>query len=54
MDKLTRTELEEIWQLCFEKEDAEMCFAIDKEYEERYGAVAFYSWIVRRLKINFS
>lgn len=49
MDKLTRAELEEIWQLCFQKEDAETCFAIDKEYEERYGTNAFYSWIGRRL-----
>jgi hypothetical protein len=49
MDRLNRKELEEMWKICFEQEDAETCFAIDKEYEIRYGINALYTWIGHRL-----
>jgi len=48
MDKLTRVELEEMWQICFGQEDAETCFAIDSEYQSRYGLISFLAWVERR------
>lgn len=58
MDKLTKEELEEMWQIYFtdalcgnweNTNDSEMCFAIDAHYKERFGTMALLDFIARRL-----
>lgn len=49
MEKLTRLELEEYWQIAFSEEDAETCFAIDDFYKQKFGDVAMHLWICLRL-----
>ena len=46
---LTKDELEALWAISFADEDAEMCFAVDDEYKQRFGMLAWHIWVNNRL-----
>jgi hypothetical protein len=49
VNRLSRKELEEYWEIAFSEQDAETCFSIDDTYKQRYGDIAMHLWICRRL-----